>query len=235
MKYYLAVLFTVFSQIALAQEGWNWPDDSVTARRKVSIFPEMIETSNFAEAKEHFAWLMENAPDLNVSLYINGIKLYDSMTAKAVSEDEIKLYSLQLMNLYDQRIQYFGQKPANYLRKAYSGYKLFKDDKTQLLSQIATTDSALYYNKELAPDGLFLIAAAQLNKAAKWGLMTDDEVLLQRFDQLLGYYAAKEQADEETEAKLYSLMNNTIKLDCAKLKSWLMPQLLKNPSDTVLA
>lgn len=235
MKLYLTLLITVFTQIALAQSGWNWPVDSVQARQKVSIYPELIETSNFDAAKENFDWLIDHAPDLNVSLYINGAKLYDSLISRENDPETVSQYTQKLLSLYDQRINYFGKEEVNRVRKAFSAYRLLKNDQSQLSQLDDIVYSALNTQKNDIPESLYLIQADVLRRMKKYGLLNDNDKILQRFDQLLDLYANNVNKKETTENKLYAILKSVVQFDCSTLESWLMPRLIETPSDTILA
>ncbi|MEL6558423.1 MAG: hypothetical protein AAFQ94_09580 [Bacteroidota bacterium] len=235
MKLYLTILITVFSQIALAQSGWNWPMDSVQARQKASIYPELMETSNFDAAKENFDWLIANAPNLNVSLYINGVKLYDSLISREDDSEIAFQYTQKLLNLFDQRINYFGKEDINRVRKAFSAYRLLKNDQSQLSELDDIVNTALNTPKKDIPESLYLIQADVLRRMNKSDLLNDTDKILQRFDQLLDSYANNLNKKEATENKLYVILKSMVKFDCSTLESWLMPKLRETPEDTLLA
>ena len=235
MKLYLTLLITIFTQIALAQSGWNWPLDSVQARQKASIYPELMETGNFDEAKENFDWLLENAPDLNVSLYINGVKLYDSLISREDDPVLIKQYSAQMLGLFDQRIDYCGKEDINLGRKAFTAYRLLKNDQRQLGQLDEIIISAFNTSNSEIPESLYLIQADVLRRLYKADKLTETGDILQRFDRLLDLYAENNNNTESTENKIYAILKGMVEFNCQTLESWLMPRLIETPEDTLLA
>lgn len=235
MKLYLTVLITIFSQIALAQNGWNWPEDSIQARRKVSIYPELIESGNYDIAKEKLDWLLENAPNLNVSIYINGVKLYDSLISQESDSEKRNLYKQKILDLYDQRIKYYGNQKSVQIRKAFAAYRLLKDNNEQLALIKRISDDAVISNKGDVPDGLFLIQADLTRRQYKSKQLIDSDEILMRFDSLLDFYSINKSKNEQTENKLYAMLISTVSLDCTTLENWLMPRLIDSPDDTTLA
>ena len=231
----IIVMLLLIVNLSQAQQQWNWPEDSAQARRRASIYPDMMKSGDFEQAREHLDWLLTNAPDLNVSIYINGVKLYDSLSNH--TEDPTTKHQLhqRLLDLYDTRVQYFGKKASVSKRKAYAAYRLLKNRPDQLLHAITILDSAFIHNSPNIHEGLFMAYTDLLRRSRKHQQIADDQEVLVRFDQMLGYFEKNESSTEGTETKLFALLQKTIDFDCGVVRDWLVPKLEHQPVDTLLA
>jgi hypothetical protein len=93
---------------AMAQAGWNWPEDKETAETKNALYTDNYKQGNYRKAANHLHWLLINAPDLNKSIYINGAKIYDGLADETQDEAQKKLYEESVMVMYELRVKYFN-------------------------------------------------------------------------------------------------------------------------------
>lgn len=131
---------------AMAQPGWNWPEEVDLAKEKNALYSDMVKSKNFEGAAEPHAWLLEKCPDLNKSLYINGIKIYEALANAASDPEKKSEYQAMTMKMYDDRIKYFGEEPYVVNRKAYKGYKFYKSNKGKYEEMIGVMDRAFELN-----------------------------------------------------------------------------------------
>lgn len=122
----LALVFT-----SAAQSGWNWGEQVDVAKEKNVIYNDAYKAKNYAGSLEPLNWLLENTPDLNPAIYINGIKIYEAL-AKAETDATKKEEYIQIaLGLHDKRIEYFGKKEMVTDRKAFFAYAFYNKDKTK--------------------------------------------------------------------------------------------------------
>ena len=121
----VAVLLLNVSLIQ-AQAGWNWGDNPTTAKEKNAIYNDMMKNENFKGAIDPLEWLLTNTPDLNAAIYINGVKIYDELQANEKDAAQKKAYQNRCLELYDQRIEHFGDEAEVLNRKAYRAYKILE-------------------------------------------------------------------------------------------------------------
>lgn len=114
-----------------AQPGWNWGDQIDVAKEKNAIYTDMVKVEKYSEAISPHGWLLENAPDLNESLYQNGAKIYEELAEKEKEASAQEKYQLKAMEMYDLRIKYFGNEASVLNRKVYPAYKFYKNDKAK--------------------------------------------------------------------------------------------------------
>ena len=73
-KLVLFGLLVSLNAMAFAQQGWKWPEDVEKAKENNALYADAVKSKDFVRAQEPHQWLLDNAPDLNKSLYINGAK-----------------------------------------------------------------------------------------------------------------------------------------------------------------
>ena len=84
-KFFLIGLMVIFF-IGNANAQWNWPDDKATAEEKNALYTDNFKQGNFRVAANHLSWLLKNAPNLNKSIYINGVKIYNGLASEATDK-----------------------------------------------------------------------------------------------------------------------------------------------------
>ena len=122
--------FVVFAQTdceANWENGWCWGSQPDLAKEKNVLYTDAFKLNNFADAAPHLDWLLENTPNLNKSIYINGVKIYENLAN--IEEDDARKLELinKTLQIYDQRIEYFGEEATVLNYKAYVAYKLLKN------------------------------------------------------------------------------------------------------------
>ena len=112
-----------------ANAQWNWPDDKATAEEKNALYTDNFKQGNYRAAANHLSWLLTNAPNLNKSIYINGVKIYNGLAGEATDNAKKIAFQDSVLLLYDLRIKYFGDEGKVLNRKAFDAYKYYKGDK----------------------------------------------------------------------------------------------------------
>ncbi len=123
------IVLTCASIVTLAQPGWNWPEDVETAKEKNALYVDALKSDDFATAIIPHTWLLENCPDLNESIYINGSKIYEGLEKNEKDPTKKATYQEQALRMYDDRIKYFGDEGNVLNRKAFTAYKYYKNNK----------------------------------------------------------------------------------------------------------
>ena len=89
-KIFGAALLLTVSLGGSAQQGWNWGDQVDTAKEKNVLYTDAKNAKNYEAAIEPLEWLLVNTPDLNQSIYINGVDIYKSLAKK--EEDAVNSF-----------------------------------------------------------------------------------------------------------------------------------------------
>ncbi len=121
-------LLVLISTFTIAQEGWNWPEDpnmKSMAMEKQAYYKLLIAQSKFSEAMKPLNWLYENNPNLNPSIYIQGVDCIEDMLKKTTDKARKERLQDSLLWMYDQRIEYFDNDASTMDRKAYEAFKMY--------------------------------------------------------------------------------------------------------------
>ena len=238
----LSLLLAV-SYVTKAQGNWNWPEDKSTAQEKVVLYTDAKKQKNYEAAEPPLQWLLENAPDLNPSIYINGADIYEELAVKASDDSQKKEYVDQALAMFDKRLEYFGEgNEADILnRKARTAMKILYKDKSQYdkLQEIYTSameagnENLAYYN--LVP--YMTIAKTQYERGK-----IDEEGVIEINDKISsiveknvsagGGSAAKYKEAGENVDKIFA---STITVKCDYIADKMVPKLQANPDDVDLA
>ncbi|MEO9872744.1 hypothetical protein [Ekhidna sp.] len=166
-----------------AQNGWNWGEQVDIAKEKNVLYTDALKAKNYEAAVKPLTWLLTNTPDLNPSIYIQGIKVYDGLAKKATDPSKKDEYIQKALDLHDKRIQYFGKEGDISVRKAYFAYSYYNKTKEKypLLFELFSKAFELE-GKEM--DHRYLVA--YMNSAYKYrfagGELSDTQVIDIYFD-----------------------------------------------------
>jgi tetratricopeptide (TPR) repeat protein len=149
MKSLIFVAVLIAGQFATAQceDGWCWGAEPDKAKEKNALYTDAYKVGNNAEAAMHLEWLLENTPNLNKSIYINGAKIYEDLANTEADAVKKRALETRTLEMYDLRIKYFNDEPDVLNRKAYVAYKLLKDDQGKYKELLALFDKAYELNK----------------------------------------------------------------------------------------
>ena len=140
---------------ANAQNGWNWGEQVDKAKEKNVLYTDALKAKNYQAAVDPINWLLTNTPDLNPSIYINGIKIYEGLAEKASDPAKKDEYIQKALDLHDTRMDVYPEDKADILeRKAIFGYSFYKKEKDQ------------YFNVYKYFKEAFELKGADLNRGA---------------------------------------------------------------------
>lgn len=142
-------------------------EDSMTCVQNLSLYIEFFKQDNYADAIKGWREAATVCPKATESLWVNGIKIYQSMIEEEKDAAKKKAYVDSLAWAYDQRIEHFGKEGYVLGRKGSDLLKYGKDDQ-------AAYDAL---NKSLELQGLEMEPGASiyLYKSA-YDLYKDDKV-----------------------------------------------------------
>jgi len=148
------IVFLVFgvmllAGVANAQEGWNWPADpaqEARAREYNAAYTDYMKSEQFVEATKPLNWLLNNVPNLNESLYINGVTIYKGAADRTTDAAMKLVYQDSVMAVYNKRGELYNNAKKWIENKAYFGYQFYKGDKTKIAGVIADFDKAMELN-----------------------------------------------------------------------------------------
>jgi tetratricopeptide (TPR) repeat protein len=132
-----------------AQDGWNWPSDpaqEAKTRELNAAYVDYMKSEQFVEATKPLNWLLVNVPNLNESIYINGVNIYKGAADKTADAAQKRVYQDSVMAVYEKRGELYNNPNKWMENKAYFGYQFYKSDKTKLAGVIADFDKAIEIN-----------------------------------------------------------------------------------------
>ncbi|KPK83649.1 MAG: hypothetical protein AMS27_12275 [Bacteroides sp. SM23_62_1] len=93
-------------------------EDSLECLKNLSLYREYVKYGNYKDGIIYWRMAFNDCPASSQNMYIDGVKMYNQFIVD--ENDPVKQDALidTLMMVYDQRIQYFGQKGSNLGRKA---------------------------------------------------------------------------------------------------------------------
>ncbi|MEP1095503.1 MAG: hypothetical protein ABJG78_10355 [Cyclobacteriaceae bacterium] len=134
----------IFSTIAIAQNGWKWPEDEAQKSKAIeqeAFYKVLIAQSKLEEAMQPLNWLYTNNPQLNPSIYINGVKNLNNIVKAGVDAERKERLQDSILWMYDMRIQHFDDDASTMDRKAYEAFKMYynKPAKYPMLADLYAT------------------------------------------------------------------------------------------------
>ncbi|MGM0375550.1 MAG: tetratricopeptide repeat protein [Bacteroidota bacterium] len=96
-----------------AEDGskYGTGEDSVRCLRNLSLYRELVKQERYDKAHSYWKEAFDQCPQSTRNLYIDGAKIMKHKLENASNEEEKKKYFEDLMEVYDQRIKYYGDHP----------------------------------------------------------------------------------------------------------------------------
>ena len=244
LTYFVSAMFIFAAYTAQAQcDAWNWPEDKQTATEKNVLYDDYMKNGQYDKSVAPLTWLLQNAPDLNKSLYINGEKIFDNLTSAEKNPERKKVYLDSLMIIFDMRIKFCNDEGTVLNRRAYAEYKYNKDDKSKLKQTLDFFEKHFKVNGTNVADA-HLVAYMDIIRRNKIYLknLTDEEVIA-RYDIIMDIAdkKIKEKGGRGVEAiqnhknTIDDILITIVDVNCDFVKTNMEPKFKENPSDIALA
>jgi tetratricopeptide (TPR) repeat protein len=218
----------------------KWPEDRATAEVKVAMYADEIEFSNYRGAADHLYWLLVNAPELHLSIYQNGAKIYENLAIEETDPTQRNVYLDSLMWMYDMRMKYYNDSVTVLNYKAYKAYKYFIRDKSRHEWLLELFDLTF----DVAEEETFTSNVPAYMNVIKVNRLVGESLTLEevfeRYDtinRVLESKAAKGEDVQKIKDLVDKLLTETIPegIDCDFVIDNLGPKFNEDPSDLVLA
>ncbi len=237
---FLASMCILISVAAIAQPGWNWPEDIDTAKEKNALYTDALKSNQFELAQKSHQWLLENAPDLNKSLYINGAKIYEGLAEKESDPAKKIAHQDKALEMYDLRIKYFGEEGKVLNRKALIAYKYHKGNKSKYKELLDLFEKTFELNGKKTLDNnligyMDVIRRYKLTK----GDITDEQII-EKYGEISDVIDFKIQQDknvsklEKYQETIDSMLTQIVTVDCEFVEKNLGPK-MKESGDLKIA
>ncbi len=209
--------------------------DSVQCIENWNIYDQHYRHQYYDLAYEPWKRMLENCPRATPNIYTHGINMLRYFHDNETDPEKRGNWLTSLMELYDQRILYFGEKGRNLGRKATTLYQL-QPENVQEIFELSEQSILLEGNAVAAQ--VLVINFHSATRLAMAGLM-ETEILLEVFERaygIIGHNMVYNPADQ----RLYETAKNNIHLmfepfaDCESLARVYGPQFEQSPRDTLL-
>lgn len=242
---FLLTLMTCMCNLVYGQcREWKWPEDKHAAEEKVAILQDAVRGKKWHQGVGPLNWILTNAPQLNYSIYVHGVTIYEALASSEKIEDRKKKYVDSLFLLYDMRTKQCGEAKNVMWRKTSAAFKLLIN--TSMYGKILPLmDSLFHLYPETVPDGLLLSYMQTAVVTRQKSAAPDDEGILERFqtiNELINVRMKEHSGDQKKQAQLTNVREQVeewlfkiIKSDCDFVKVQLAPRFKSNPSDLAIA
>jgi len=237
---FLTLVALLISVITNAQDCWNWPADPAVeakAREYNAAYFDYMKAEQFAEATKPLNWLLVNVPNLNESIYIQGVTVYKGAADNTEDAIQKRVYQDSVMAIYDKRGELYNNHVKWIETKGYYGYLFYRADKAKIPGVIADFEKAVELkgsiNYQFVPAYFDLVEKNySLNKA-----YTPEQVLTiyDKSNKLLDAAGATGKDVTGSKATLETLLVKMKLIDCDFIENTMGPKLTADPTNEELA
>ena len=237
---FLTLVALLISVITNAQDGWNWPADPAVeakAREYNAAYFDYMKAEQFVEATKPLNWLLVNVPNLNESIYIQGVTVYKGAADNTEDAIQKRVYQDSVMAFYDKRGELYNNHVKWIETKGYYGYLFYRADKAKIPGVIADFEKAVELkgsiNYQFVPAYFDLVEKNySLNKA-----YTPEQVLTiyDKSNKLLDAAGATGKDVSGSKATLETLLVKMKLIDCDFIENTMGPKLTADPTNEELA
>jgi tetratricopeptide (TPR) repeat protein len=241
---FAAASFFATEQAHAQCKEWKWPENKAKAEECNVLYSDAVKNGHYKQAIAPHQWLLQNAPNLNTSIYIQGAELFDKLADQEKDATKKQVYVDSLMLMYDMRIQYCGEEASVMNRKAISFYK-FNLNGAKAAEVLPLMDKAFDLNGNNVSDGLLVPYMQAVRVGALKLKNLNEEQILARYDKVsavIDAKIAKAKAENKPTDKLIkykddidAILITLVKVDCNFVRKNLAPKFKANPTDVVLA
>ena len=201
-KLTLALIGIAFSTLTFAQGKYGaTPEDSITCIESL-IYKDYIKNDpKLALSLWRKAYKV--CPASQVSLYINGVKLYQNLIRGAKDAATQQAYKDTMFSIFDQRMEVFGDKARV---MGYKGQTMLVYDKKKLDEIYATLNEAVKLGGNETDAGTLVATMFAIVNLEKAGKKTKEDVVVE-YDRLVTICAANKQDEKynDSDGKIQSV------------------------------
>lgn len=236
---FLAVTALLVAGMVQAQE-FNFPSDpalEAKAREYNAAYTDYMKADQFVEATKPLNWLLVNVPELNESIYINGVKVYDGASKATTDEAQKGIYQDSVLAIYNKRAEIYGNETKFIENKAYYGYQYYKGDKDKLKVPIADFEKAIEINGTMNYQMTAAYFDLVYRNYAYNKAYSPEEVLAihDKVNKILDEAAASGTDVTSQKGNLEQLLVAMELIDCDFIENTMGPKLAADPTNEELA
>ncbi|MCH7397899.1 hypothetical protein MM236_07860 [Belliella sp. DSM 107340] len=231
-----------FMVAGLAQaQVFNWPSDAeleAKAREYNAAYVDYMNSEQFVEATKPLNWLLVNVPDLNESLYINGVKVYHSAAAATTDDAKKSIYKDSVLTVYDLRKDKYDNEPKWVENMAYYAYLNYKDDKAKIPVAIEAFERVIEVNGNFASAQLLQAYYDIVYRNYAYNKAYSKEEIVNKYDEISAF-VEKAEADGLNGSVAYNTRDQLIVamelIDCDFIENTLGTKLKADMTNEALA
>jgi len=213
----------------------RYGEDSVQCVRNWSLYAEYYRQRNYEMAYEPWKYMFEDCPAATVNIYIHGANMMKYFYQEAESPEEQEAWVDSLMLVYDQRIEYFGEKGRVLGRKAADLYQLQPNRVDELIDM--TEESVELRGMQTSADVL-LINFQSVIRMVEAGTMDPSEII-SRYERAMEIIEYNLENNPEEERYYRPAKNNIERMfepyaTCDALVGMFEDRYAENPDDLEL-
>ncbi|WP_020528997.1 hypothetical protein [Flexithrix dorotheae] len=116
-SFFIFCLFIFNSVLAQVGPEFLWMEENPgLAREKYQLYKDAMIMEDYKAAVDPLNWLLENNPELNKAIYIEGVTIYTQLEKKETDKLLKEHYQNKILDLYETRIKYYKEE-ADVLRR----------------------------------------------------------------------------------------------------------------------
>lgn len=212
------------------ENGWCWGANPDLAKEKNAFYTDAFKAGRMVDAVPALEWLVENTPNLNKSIYVNGAKIFETLALQEKDAVKKQEYIGKALLMYDKRIECFDKEAYVLNRKAFAAYKLLKGERSRYQELLDLYDRAYELNKDKLYDNNLVAYMDVMRRYKAVGNTLPDEVVFDRYFNIVEIMDVKgdvSQSIRETVDKL--LLSIVPEIDCEIVINNFGPKFEQNP------
>ncbi len=224
-----------------AQGTFNWPSDEkleAQAREKNAAYTDYMKSEQFVDATKPLNWLLKNVPELNESLYINGVTIYHGAAGEVSDAAQKKVYQDSVITIFDLRKEKYDNEAKWIENKAYYSYNYYKADKENVGDALSTFDRVVEVNETFGSINLVAAYFDLVYRHNAYNSAFTKVELLERYENLNNLLAKAEAEGKDIsqpKATMEQLVVAMELIDCEFIENTLGPRMTADPSNMILA
>lgn len=223
-----------------AQDGWNFPSDpalEAKAREYNAAYTDYMKSDQYVDATHPLNWLLVNVPELNESIYQNGVKVYAGAAKATTDEAQKAIYQDSVIVIYNKRAEIFDNEASFIENKAYYGYEFYKDDKDKLTIPVADFEKAIELNGALSYGMIPAYFNLVYRNYAYHQAYSGEEILAinDNLNTMLDEAESDGKDVSSQRGNLEQLLVAMELIDCDFIENTMGPRLAADPTNEVLA
>ncbi|MFC0261923.1 hypothetical protein [Fontibacter flavus] len=233
----LTLLVAGFAQA----QDWNWPSEpekEAKAREYNAAYVDYMKSEQFVEATKPLNWLLVNVPNLNESIYINGVTVYNGAATKTSDAAKKKVYQDSVITIFELRKEQYDNEARWIENKAYYAYNFYKNDKEKLAETIKDFDKVIELNGKFGTVNLLAYYYDLIYRHYAMNKAYTKEEVVNKYDAITAILEAAEAngSDVSTPAGTRDQLIVAMELiDCNFIENTLGTRFKANPNDEKLA